>query len=86
MASFDLEENFDIDPWEYYSKCSKIEKEELIDLLEEDDLVVRNHAPSTTNPSVIQIEFFNSLKKIESSYFVLSQDDLDLISQIAKKY
>lgn len=75
----------DVDPQEFYDECSENEKQELIDILVDDDLVIRG---SNTNSKVSPVHslFLDEVQKIESNYFRLSMEDLELISQIAKKY
>lgn len=75
----------DVDPQEFYDECSNAEKQELIDILVDDDLVIRGR---NTNSEVSPVHslFLDEIQKIESNYFRLSMEDLELISQIAKKY
>jgi hypothetical protein len=81
----DFRTDIDIDPQDFYDECSEDEKQELIDILVDDNLVIRLSNP-TSNPSTIHTSFLDDMQKIQSNYFRLSIEDLEFISQIAKKY
>jgi len=74
---------FDIDVDDFYRDCSTREKKELADLLAIDGILpgmkVMGMSP---NESL----FDEDLKKIQDVYIQLSQEEIELISKIAKKY
>ena len=75
--------NIDIDVDDFYRDCSRREKKELADLLTDDDFLPK---VKVMGMSPIEGLFNKDLKKIQDVYIQLTQEEIELISKIAKKY
>lgn len=77
----------DIDTDDFYRECGPYEKRELAKWLSEDGYIDSKDVLCTnTKSSPIETLFIDSLLKIQENYINLSQEEIDLISKIAKKY
>lgn len=74
---------FDIDVDDFYRDCSRREKKELADLLAIDGILPE---VKVMGMSPIEGLLNEDLKKIQDVYTQLTQEEIDLISKIAKKY
>jgi len=71
---------------EFWDACSRSEKEELIDLIEEKGLVKRIGNSIKDNISLMEQEHLESCEIISNSYIRMSSEELEIIQQLAKKY
>jgi hypothetical protein len=86
----EFETYVDVDVDEYWNICSKREKDELIDLIEDEGLVKRispkGTNPSETLPSIIDMEWQEMCNKLSELRLRISPQDEEIISNILKKY
>ena len=75
--------NIDIDVDDFYRDCSTREKKELAELLTDDGFLPK---VKVMGMSPIEGLFNEDLKKIQDVYIQLTQEEIELISKIAKKY
>jgi len=68
---------------EFYNELERIEKEELIGLLKEDNLLSYDEIYL---PSIPEIEFEEALNKLHHKWNRLSKEDEQTIINIAKKF
>lgn len=79
----------DVSPSEFLNSCSSKEIKELIDYL-----ITDGHLPKTTisnkgkkkNNSTIETDFFENLDKVKNKYYTITNEDLDILEKIFKKY
>jgi hypothetical protein len=77
----------DVDVYEIWDSCSRSEKEELIDLLEEEGYVKRtNSKGKKEQKSHMEENHIKCCEILMNSYISLSVEDIELIKQIANKY
>jgi hypothetical protein len=77
----------DVDVFEIWDSCSRREKEELIDLLEEEGYVKRiNSKGKKEQKSHMEENHIKCCEILMNSYISLSVEDIELIKQIANKY
>lgn len=74
---------FDIDVDDFYRDCSTRERKQLAALLANDEIIPKL---KVMGMSPIEGLFNEDLKKIQDVYAQLSQEEMDAISKIAKKY
>jgi hypothetical protein len=86
----EFETYVDVDVDEYWNICSKREKDELIDLIEDEGWVKRispkGTNPSETLPSIIDMEWQEMCNKLSELRLRISPQDEEIISNILKKY
>jgi len=83
MPSFFVDD-VDIEVYEFWDSCSKSEKQELLELLRKDGIILMED--DTENLSPRELEFFDKLEKLKTCYYQLSNEDEVLINQIVSKY
>jgi hypothetical protein len=77
----------DVDVFEIWDSCSRREKEELIDLLEEEGYVKRTGSKGKKEQkSHMEENHIKCCEILMNSYISLSVEDIELIKQIANKY
>ena len=86
----EFETYVDVDVDEFWSMCSRREKESLIDSLVDDGWVIRT-SPKGSNPeehlpSIPDLEWQESLNILSQNRNLISVEDEELIKKIAKKY
>lgn len=84
----DFSAQIDIEPWEYVSECSKRDIEELIDVLINDghlDTFNGKVKPSNSN-TLMDDEWNEALEKLRNSRHLLSIEEENRITDIAKKF
>ena len=86
----EFETYVDVDVDEFWSMCSRREKESLIDSLVDDGSVIRT-SPKGSNPeehlpSIPDLEWQESLNVLSQNRNLISVEDEELIKKIAKKY
>lgn len=84
----DFSTQIEIEPWEYVSECSKIDIEELIDVLINDghlDTFNGKVKPSNSN-TLMDDEWNEALEKLRNSRHLLSIEEENRITDIAKKF
>jgi hypothetical protein len=84
MPYFETEVDVNVD--EFWSACSRREKEELIDILEEDGLVTRTGLDEDELPSIKDLEWSELTNKLSQIRLRISVEDEEIISNILKKY
>lgn len=86
----EFETYVDVDVDDFWTECSKREKEELIDLLVEDGWVVRTSPkgtkPEDRLPSILEIEWQDMCNKLSDIRLRISTDDEETIKNILKRY
>lgn len=78
--------DIDIDADDFYRSCSRRERHDLARWLTEDGYLNNGFVSKYGEKSPIQHMFEGDIYKIKENYLQLSQEDLELISKIAKKY
>ena len=84
----DFSTEIDIEPWKYISECSRREIDELIETLIENGHLARfngKEVPTKEGASVMDIEWDELLTKIRFSKHLLSNEDENVIINIANK-
>ena len=84
----DFSTQIDIELWEYVSECSKRDIEELIDVLINDghlDTFNGKVKPSNSN-TLMDDEWNEALEKLRNSRHLLSIEEENRITDIAKKF
>lgn len=84
----DFSTQIEIEPWEYVSECSKRDIEELIDVLINDghlDTFNGKVKPSNSN-TLMDDEWNEALEKLRNSRHLLSIEEENRITDIAKKF
>lgn len=84
----DVEVDLDIDIDEFLNKCDSSEKEELIDALIEDGYL-KKHCRlnfNEVNYSVTEAQFVEALDKLMNKWNMLSQEEEQLILNIANRF
>lgn len=75
---------------EFWQECSRSEKEELIDILEQDGWVKRTKPKGTTPtenlPSILDIEWQEICNKLSDIRLRISIEDEEIIKEILMKY
>jgi len=88
MPEFDT--YVDVDVEEFLSACSRREKDELIDILEEDGWVKRIAQRGTKSedqpPSILEIEWQEMCNKLSDIRLRISIDDEEIIKEVLMKY
>jgi len=86
----EFETYVDVDVDEFWSMCSRREKESLIDSLVDDGWVIRTlpkgSNPEDSLPSIPDLEWQESLNVLSRNRNFISVEDEELIKKIAKKY
>jgi hypothetical protein len=86
----EFETYVDVDVDDFWYECSTREKEELIDMLEEDGWVRRTipkgNDPLQQLPSIMELEWLDMCNKLSELRLNMSREDEDLIKEILKKY
>ena len=86
MPDFNTE--IDIDAWDYISACSKREVKELIEVLVEEghlDSFNGQIKPVNTHNTLMDDEWWTALVKLRDSRHLLSPEDENRITDIAKR-
>ena len=74
---------------EFWEACSRSEKDELIDLIEEEGFVKRiGHVKQgkKENISFMEQDHINFCNIISNSYIRMSLEEIEMIKELAKKY
>ena len=78
----------DVDVYEIWDSCSRSEKEELVDLLEEEGfakrIIPRNGKKERM--SFMEEDHMKHCDILSNSYHRMSLDEIEMIRQLAKKY
>lgn len=84
----EFESYVDIDVDEFVSSCSKSEKQELIECLVDEGYLPKSvvMTNSTENLGTYESDFNRNLDKLKEKYFLLSNEDEQVIQNIFKKY
>ena len=83
MPSFFVDD-VDIEVYEFWDSCSKSEKQELLELLRKDGIILMED--DTENLSPRELEFFDKLEKLKTCYYQQSNDEIRVIESIVRKY
>ena len=74
---------------EFWEACSRTEKDDLIDLIEEEGFVKRiSHVKEgkKENISFMEQDHINFCNIISNSYIRMSLEEIEMVKQLAKKY
>lgn len=74
---------------EFWEACSRTEKDDLIDLIEEEGFVKRiSHVKEgkKENISFMEQDHINFCNIISNSYIRMSLEEIEMIKELAKKY
>lgn len=88
MPTFYEEAEFDIEPYEYVSSCSKREIKELIEELVDSGHLSRSAIQLKTGdtPSILDMEWDDICYKIQNNRLNLSNEEEELIRKISKRF
>jgi len=70
----------------FYRELSSREKQDLVDWLKEDGYLVGRIAEYDTPGTPMQDMFNENINKIKNSYYQLTNEEIELIEKLAKKY
>ena len=70
----------------FYDELDSREKEQLVEWLKEDGYLVGRIAEYDTPGTVLQDMFNENINKIKNSYYQLTNEEIELIEKLAKKY
>jgi hypothetical protein len=76
----------DVDINEFYDELGSGEKETLVEWLKEDGYLVGRIAEYDTPGTPMQDMFNENMNKIAASYHLLTNEEIELIEKLAKKY
>lgn len=79
-------DDFDIDPSEFVSSCSKREIEELIECLIDDGHINKNCYSQNKNKNINDLVWEESMDKLINIRLLLSKEDEETILKIANKH
>ncbi len=79
----DVEVDVDID--EFLDKCSTDEIEEVIQYLIDNNIISEDRTMNFSNLSFDEEQLHKNLDKIKNSYYILPNEDEEIIKQIANK-
>lgn len=86
----EFETYVDVEVDEFWSSCSTREKEELIDMLEDDGWVRRTSprgtSPSERLPSLMDLEWQEMVNKLSELRLRMSSEDESTIRELINKY
>lgn len=85
MPSFFVDD-IDIDVNEFWNSCDKIEKEELLEILRDEGIILNSTENLNHKLSPNEIEFSDKLNQLKDYYYQLSNDDIQVIESIVRKY
>jgi ribosomal protein S8 len=83
MPNFDVD--VDIDVNEFLSECDSHDIEEIIDVLVSDGYL-KNSSLLKEGETLMETEFFKHCNGLKGVYMQISNEDLEIIEQIYKKY
>jgi hypothetical protein len=82
MPTFENEIDIDVD--DFISSCSKDEIKEMIEILKED---YKEEIKEYIKPKTFLEELFlNNLDKIKNNYLSLSQEEIEFLEKISKRF
>jgi hypothetical protein len=70
----------------FYDELDSREKEQLVEWLKEDGYLVGRIAEYDTPGTPMQDMFNENINKIKNSYYQLTNEEIELIEKLAKKY
>lgn len=76
----------DVDLDDFYYELDSWDKEQLIELLEDDGLVNRSPNMDKMSQTSSSYEFGRACVKISQSYYRMSNEDVEEVMRIMKKY
>jgi len=86
MPSFDI----DIEVDEFWNSCSNREKEELLEILRDEGIIpITNDGLNPNLKSYLspyETEFSKKLNQLNDCYYQLSNNDIQVIENIVRKY
>jgi hypothetical protein len=86
MSYITVTADVDIDIDDFYRELSSREKQDLVDWLKEDGYLVGRIAEYDTLGTPMQDMFNENINKIKNSYYQLTNEEIELIEKLAKKY
>ena len=86
MSYITVTADVDIDIDDFYRELSSREKQDLVDWLKEDGYLVGRIAEYDTLGTPMQDMFNENMNKIVASYHLLTNEEIELIEKLAKKY
>lgn len=89
MPYFQIEEEIEIDPFEYVMSCSEGEIKELINGLVDD-----GHLPESVltlykeneQSKMLEQDFDEKMNKLSKTYYSMSKEDIESLEEMFKKY
>ena len=86
----DFTSEIEINVEEFWDECSRHEREELVDLLEEQGYVKRavpkGIKPSHYTPNLMEIEWDETMDKLSQLRLRITRDEEDMIKNLVNKY
>jgi hypothetical protein len=86
MSYITVTADVDIDIDDFYRELSSREKQDLVEWLKEDGYLVGRIAEYDTPGTPMQDMFNENINKIKNSYYQLTNEEIELIEKLAKKY
>ena len=86
MSYITVTADVDIDIDDFYRELSSREKQDLVEWLKEDGYLVGRIAEYDTLGTPMQDMFNENMNKIAASYHLLTNEEIELIEKLAKKY
>jgi molybdopterin biosynthesis enzyme MoaB len=76
----------DVDLDDVYSELRDREKQLLVDWLKEDGYLINRDTELDKSCTALQDMFNENINKIKNSYYQLTNEEIELIEKLAKKY
>jgi len=86
MPNFDVETDIDIDIDDFVDACNKSEIAALIEYLEDEGHISKRIEINSGNKTFSEKDFEEKLTKIANNRFLLSDEELKLIENIANRF
>ena len=74
----------DIDVDEFLSSCDEVDIKEIITFLKEDGWITGSNVQDKLG--VLEKEFSEKLDKLKNSYYHITNEELDILDNLVKKY
>jgi uncharacterized protein YlzI (FlbEa/FlbD family) len=85
MPRFYTDAEVDVDVTEFMNSCNDHEINEVIHYLKQNDFLPKA-VNNTSNISINEIEFEDNLTAISGNYLILTKEEEEVISKIAKRF
>ena len=86
MSYITVTADVDIDIDDFYRELSSREKQDLVEWLKEDGYLTNRDTELDEPGTALQDMFNENINKIKNSYYQLTNEEIELIEKLAKKY